>query len=157
MNQLLSTEFSQELLRMNIQWWTEFRAALPAELRYEATADPCPVCLEGGLLLQGPLSRGVFSINSAKRLCRHRVCADCYNQMAQPTGPSAEQIGRFFGGLSVETESLPNRVQLNSINVMEGWSSRLEVLGTRVRITGHTTYHFFREVLGTRVSHRGQI
>ena len=87
MDQLLLTEFSQKLLRMNIQWWTEFRAALPAELlrqlRYEATADPCPVCQEGGLLLQGPLIRGVFSINSAKRLCRHQVCADCYNKMAQ--------------------------------------------------------------------------
>jgi len=42
MDQLLLTEFSQKLLRINIQWWTEFRAALPAgllrQLRNEATA-----------------------------------------------------------------------------------------------------------------------
>ena len=133
MDQLLLTEFSQKLLRINIQWWTEFRAALPAGLLRRSNCRDMS-CLSG---------RGSSAARAVESCCflnqfrkgRHRVCADCYNQMAQPTVPSAEQIGRhFFGGLSVETESLPNRVQLNSINVMEGWSSRLEVLGTRVSI-----------------------
>ncbi len=74
---------------MNAAWWKEFKAALPAEvprqLLDEANSGEkeCPICLEKRFDLRGPLILEIYSINSAKRLCRHQVCGDCREKMSQ--------------------------------------------------------------------------
>ena len=104
-NQVFFTEFCQERLLMHVLWWEEFRAALPEEFLTQLRAsEPCPICLKDQKL-QGPLSRAVYSINSAKRLCRHQICDNCYENMAQ-TKPFKCPICRadwtaYFWGLVI--------------------------------------------------------
>ena len=86
----LLTNCRQEMTRMNVQWWREFKAALchteGSGLSQVVTkTSTCPVCLENQPpeTLRGPLRSAVFSINSAKKLCRHEVCKDCFKAMSQ--------------------------------------------------------------------------